>query len=158
VVASAAMRRILFLAVLLVSVSCASLPGFEKPEVTLAGLDIDNVEIFETEGTVTIRIVNGDRKPITVDGSSFHLYLEGSKIGRAVSSERVEIEGLSSTTLEVPLFISNLRLASRVYSIFDQQSDINYRIKSKLWLVAPVGTRKIRLEHTGQFDLDRPSP
>jgi len=124
----------------------------------LAGLDIDNVEIFETEGTVTVRIVNGDRKPITIDGSSFNLYLEGSKIGRAVSNERLEIEGLSSATLEVPLFISNLRLASRVYSIFEQRSDIDYRIKSKLWLVAPVGTRKIRLEHVGRFDLDQPIP
>ncbi len=153
--ASAAMKRILVLALLLLATACASLPGFERPEITLAGLDIDNIEVFETEGTITLRIVNGDRKPMTIDGSSFDLFLESSKIGRGVSNQRLEIEGLDSATLEVPLFISNLRLASQVYSIFEQKSDINYRIKSKLWVVGPVGTRKIRLEHNGQFDLDR---
>ncbi len=121
----------------------------------MADLDIDNVEVFETQGTITVRIANGDRRPMVIDGSSFHLFLDGAKVGRGLSNERLEVGPLSTATLEVPLFVSNLRLASRVYALMQDRRDVDYRIKSKLWLDGPVGTRKIRLEHQGRFDLDR---
>jgi hypothetical protein len=35
-----------------------------------------------------------------------------------------------------------------------EQSELNYRIKSKLWVERPYGRRKVRLDHQGRFSYD----
>lgn len=138
---------------------CASLPGFERPDVTLVNLSIENATVFETEGRVTLRVINADENPLTVTGTSINLYLDGKKIGRAVSPERLQVDGLSTATLEAPLYISNLALGRRVFTVLTQQrAGVDYEIRGKLTLGGGFGGRKVKVNRQGLFELPEGLP
>lgn len=152
------MRRILWAALILsvaVFVSgCASLRGFERPEVTLVDLGIENVSVFETEGRVTLRVINAADDSLTVTGTAIKLSIDGRKIGRAVSPERIQVDGLSSATIEAPLYISNLAVGRRIYDLLTKEHrELDYEINGKLTLGGGFGGRRIRVKHQGLFEM-----
>lgn len=142
------------LAALLVVSACATLPGFERPEVTLVDLGIENVSVFETEGKATLRVINADDDPLTVTGTAIRLSIDGRKIGRAVSPERIQVDGLSSATIEAPLYISNLAVGRRIYDLLTKERQkLDYEIDGKLTLGGGFGGRRIRVKHQGLFEM-----
>ena len=143
---------------LLVS-ACTTFPGFDRPDITLVNLSIENATMFETEGRVTLRVINADDDPLTVTGTSINLFLDGKKIGRAVSPERLQVEGLSTATLEAPLYISNLALGRRIFTILtEERGGVDYEIRGKLTLGGGFGGRKVKVNRQGQFEMPEGLP
>lgn len=139
--------------------ACASLTGFQRPDVTLVNLGIENVSVFETEGRVTLRVINADDDPLTITGAAIDLFLDGKKIGRSVSPERLQVEGLSSATVEAPLYISNLAVGRRVYDLLTKQNrKLDYRIRGKLTLGGGFGGRRVRINTHGEFEMPERLP
>lgn len=130
------------------------MPGFNRPEVTLVNLGIENVSVFETEGKVTLRVINADDDPLTVTGTAIKLFIDGRKIGRAVSPDRLQVDGLSSATVEAPLYISNLAVGRRVYDLLTKQNrKLDYRIRGRVTLGGGFGGRRVRINTRGQFEM-----
>lgn len=139
---------------MVLATACATLTGFDRPDVTLVDLEIENVAKFETEAWVTLRVINANKNQMTVTGSSITVFLDGRKIGRSVANQRLQVEGLSSETLEAPLYISNIALGRRIYALLtEKQRRLDYRIKGKLTLGGGFGGRRVRVEHQGEFEL-----
>lgn len=136
----------------LVVVGCASY-GVDRPEVSLADIRLEDVTLFETSGRITVRITNPSPEPAVIDGGSFHLHVDGRRVGRGVSDARLEIPRLSSDTLEMQFFVSNLALARRVMELLDRQA-FDYRLEGRLYLWRSLGRRGVRFDHSGRFDLD----
>lgn len=132
------------------AVGCASL-GREAPEVSLADARLDDVTIFETTGRITVRITNPAPDPVVVDGGTFHLWIDGRRVGRGVSDARVEVPRLGTETLEMQFFVSNLALARRVMSLIESES-FDYRLEGRLFVWRSLGRRRVSFDHRGRFD------
>ncbi len=142
------------LAVLTVSVAgCSALGLTRPPDVTLVDLEFTDLTVFETTGEFTIRLSNENPDPLTIHGGVFSLFLNGAKVGRGLTSDVIEVPGLGSATHAVTLYVSNLALAARLASLLEQPS-LDYRIKAKLRLAVPYGTRRLTTEHSGHFSFD----
>jgi LEA14-like dessication related protein len=150
------MMRALFpsLMITVLTAGCASLGTMTPPDVSLVDLELTDVTVFETTGTITVRLTNENPDPLTVDGAVFKLYLNGMAVGKALDAERVEIPRLGTATQTVNLHINNVALVARLATMLEQ-SELNYRIKSKLWVERPYGRRKVRLDHQGRFSYDQ---
>ena len=90
------------LAVLALAVAgCATVESFTAPDVTLVDVKFEDLNLFETSGTFTVRLSNENPDPLAVDGAVYKLYLGGQKVGRALSDARIEVPRLGSTVYEV---------------------------------------------------------
>jgi LEA14-like dessication related protein len=149
------MIRALFLSLILVllTTGCASLGTMIPPDISLVDLELTDVTVFETTGTITFRVTNENPDSLVIDGAVFKLYLNGMAVGKALNAERVEVPRLGTATQTVDLHINNVALVARLATMLEE-SELNYRIKSKLWVERPYGTRKVRLDHQGRFSYD----
>ncbi len=130
---------------------CATLEPFTAPDVTLVNIQFEDLTVFETSGTFTVRLSNENPEPMVVDGAVYKLYLGGQKVGKALSDARVEVPRLGSSVYEVDVFINNVALVTRLVTL-GQQRALDYTIKGKLYVERPYGTRRLRFERDGRLD------
>ncbi len=133
--------------------ACAALTPLVPPEVSLVDLEISKVELFETAAVVALRISNENPEPLTVEGGVFKIYLNGTRVGRAMGSETIEVPRLGSAVHRFDLSVSNVALATRLIELVESPV-LDYRVKSKLYVVRPYGTRRMGSVHEGRLDLD----
>ena len=131
--------------------SCATLEPFTAPDVTLVNIRFEDLTVFETSGTFTVRLSNENPEPMVVDGAVYKLYLGGQSVGKALSDVRVEVPRLGSSVYEVDVFINNVALVTRLVTL-GQQRELDYTIKGKLYVERPYGTRRLRFERDGRLD------
>lgn len=134
---------------LLLVTGCATL---EPPDVTLVDLSLDQITMLETSGKVTIRLSNANPEPLQVDGAAFDLYLDGRKVGEALSDARVEVPRLATATMEAALHLSHLAVATRIQSILKAET-LDYRLHGKVWTIGGFGRKALRVERSGTIDL-----
>lgn len=145
-------RSLPFLAVLALAVTgCATVESFTAPDVTLVDVKFEDLTLFETSGTFTVRLSNENPDPLAVDGAVYKLYLGGQKVGRALSDARVEVPRLGSTVYEVDVFINNVALVSRLLTL-GQEKGLDYTIKGKLYVERPYGLKRMRFSRDGRID------
>ena len=137
------------------STGCASMGGLEPPAVTLAGVEPSEVSMFETTVLVKLRVSNPNPEPMTLEGASFKLRLEDRKIGQGLSKETVVIDRLDSTLLNVTFHVNNAVALLQLREILQQEA-VDYGIRAVLYTRGSWGTKKIKVEKEGRFDLVNP--
>lgn len=150
-------RFALVLPILLVFSGCASMAGLVAPDVSVVGLQLEDLTLLESTGTLTVRLVNENPEPLVVDGAAFKVRLEGIRVGNAVGDERVEIPRLSSATVPLELYVSHVAVGTRLPRILEQGT-IDWEVRGKVWIERPWGRSKMRIEKSGRIDLDAPPP
>ena len=131
--------------------ACTSMGSMEPPAVTLAGVEPTEVTMFETTVQVKLRVSNPNPEPMTLEGASFKLRLEGQKIGQGLSSETVIIDRLGSTLLDVTFHVNNAVALLQLKEILDQEA-MDYGIRAVLYTRGSWGTKKLKVEKEGRFD------
>lgn len=132
---------------------CATL-AIIPPEVTLVNLEFTDLTMFETTGEFTIRLANENPDSLRIKGGVFRLYLNGVNVGKALSSESVEIPRLGTATQRVTLHINNLVLISRLATLMKAEV-LDYEIKSRLYVEGAYGTRRVNFVNSGTFSWGR---
>ncbi len=140
--------------ILLAGGACASLEPFTAPDVTLVDVRFEDLTVFETSGTFTVRLSNENPEPVAIDGAVYQLYLNGLKVGKGLSDRRIELPRLGSAVDEVAVHINNVALATRLLSLAGEQA-LAYRIKGKLYVERPYGLRRVRFSRDGRLDFKR---
>lgn len=135
--------------------ACASMGSLEPPAVTLAGVELTEVTMFETTVQVNLRISNPNPEPMTLEGASFKLRLEGHKIGQGLSSETVTIERLDSTLLNVTFHVNNAVALLQLKEILEQEA-MDYGIRAVLYTEGSWGTKKLKVDKEGRFEFTNP--
>jgi LEA14-like dessication related protein len=130
---------------------CATMEAFTPPDVTLVDIRFEDLTVFETSGTFTVRLSNENPEPMVVDGAVYRLYLGGQRVGKALSDERLEVPRLGSSTYEVDVYLNNVALAARLLTL-GQETGLDYTIKGKLYVERPYGTRRLRFSRDGRID------
>lgn len=151
---SAAMRGILLLVIAAVAVSgCVTTDPMEPPGVTLVDLDIVDATLFESTLDVAVRISNDNPEPVVIDGAVIKLELNGIKVGKGASDERVELPRLGSVVRRVELHMNHLAMATRIKGIIEAKV-LDYGVTGKVYVVRPSGSvRGMSFESRGQLDL-----
>lgn len=154
---SRAFYRLLFLLS-----ACAGLCGLsQKPEVSLAGLDLVELGLFEQRFVMKLRIQNPNDVDLPINGLAFDVELNGQHFAKGLSAKPVIIPRMGESVLEVT---ATSNLGSVLRQLRELQKGgcnrIDYRMSGKLSL---DGVGNIPFERLGGlqmplFDLLRKTP
>ncbi len=134
---------------------CASTGDSGGMSVRLANLRFTGATAFETTAVFTIRLQNETTSPIRLKGAVHRVTLNGLKIGDGVTNQELDLPGLSSTTQDVEIHFSNLRLATRLKGLLDSRA-FDYSLDSTLHGVGPFGSTRVKT--AGRLDLGEFQP
>ncbi len=135
--------------------ACTSLGSLEPPSISLAGVELTEVTVFETTVQVKLRVSNPNPEPMTLEGASFKLRLEDHKIGRGLSSEIVTIERLDTALLNVTFYVNNAVALLQLREILQQEA-VDYRVQAVLYTQGSWGTKKLKVDKEGRFEFSSP--
>lgn len=139
-------------AAVLLLAGCASTAGYARPEVSLVGVRLADVSLFETTAVFTVRLINPGQRSLVVDGGVFDFYLNGARVGTGTSTTRLEVPGLQTGTQEVTVYIRNAAVGRRLKSLF-RTGSLDYRLAAQVFVPTALGQRKIATESKGKVDI-----
>jgi LEA14-like dessication related protein len=147
-----AFRWLALLGFIALLAGCATLlPG---PTVGLSVVNLRPLEstILETSVAVTLRLTNESAQPFVLAGSNHKLFLNGTSVGHAVSSERLTVPAFGTVTPTVTVYLENLTLLRKA-SEFSQAPKLAYRLESRLHPTEAAGFGDVKATATGELDL-----
>lgn len=100
--ASGQARRLLLLAVAALLGACAHLGNLsQKPEVSIAGLTLVHLGLFEQRFVLRLRVQNPNDVDLPVNGLSFEIELNGQAFMKGLSDRAVTVRRFGETVFEV---------------------------------------------------------
>lgn len=134
---------------------CATMQGPAPPDISLVNLKFREFKVLESTVDLEVRLSNENPEEVVMDGGVLKLYLNGAKIGKGMSSERVTIPRLDSVTTTFEIHISHLDVIKKFRSI-QRDKKVAYALKGSLYILKPSGsTRKVAVAQEGDFDMER---
>lgn len=124
--------RIVALALALFVAACATVIS-KPPAVTLAGVDLESIGLFEQRYVLQLRVRNPNDADIPVEGLVFDVELNGMHFASGVSNSAVTVPRLGEALLEVKA-TSNLAAFMRQLRELQKggRAGLDYRIKGNL--------------------------
>jgi len=146
-----AWRQWLLVSVLLVLAGCATWPGTDPLQVSLAGVESLPGEGLEMRMAVKLRIQNPNDAPVNYDGVALTLELRGLDFASGVSDVQGSVPRFGEAVLVVPVTVSAFAMAKQVYTFaMGDRSKVTYVARGKL---AGSGFGGVRFESKGEFEL-----
>ena len=140
---------------------CASLGSrMEAPEVFLIGLAPLPGGALEQRFLIQLRVLNPNDTALEIDGVDVTLDINGARLTRGVSSQRVTIPRLGEGVLQVTA-TTTLFDIFRQLLIIGERSDLDYELRGRI--LRPGVRGSLRFERSGTFrpptpDVPAPSP
>lgn len=135
----------------LVLAGCATWPGTDPLQVSLAGVESLPGEGLEMRMAVKLRIQNPNDAPVNYDGVALTLELRGLDFASGVSDVQGSVPRFGEAVLVVPVTVSAFAMAKQVYTFaMGDRSKVTYVARGKL---AGSGFGGVRFESKGEFDL-----
>ncbi|MBM3116151.1 LEA type 2 family protein [Jeongeupia naejangsanensis] len=126
------MKKLLAISLIALLAACSSLPtSFEKPKVSVAGIAVKDIGLFEQRFTLTLRVQNPNNVSVPVSGLNAKLEVNGKPIADGVSNASVTIPALGEATVPVDI-VSNLGGLARLLKRGDGAAP-SYRLYGKLF-------------------------
>ena len=145
-------RMLMILAVLALS-ACATLPGQDPVQVSVADIESLPGEGMEMRMLVKLRVQNPNDSPVEYDGVYVKVEVLDRTLATGVSNERGSVPRFGETVISVPMTVSTLRVilgAIDVMSGNRKVDQVNYKLEGKL---DGVGFGSYRFQATGQLAL-----
>ena len=121
-------------------------------EVGLSDVRFVDTTALETTVDVTLRIDNEYPFAVVLSGAVHRITLNGLRLGKGMTGEKVDIPRLASTHQTVRMHISHLDVAMRLQTLLQSQV-FDYHLKSLLYTETPSLRAKIRVQKEGRLDL-----
>jgi len=126
-----------FLAVLtmLLLAACATLPGREPIQVTVAGMESLPGEGLEMRMLVKLRVQNPNDQPLEYDGVYVKVEVQDKTFAAGVSAQKGSVPRFGESVISVPVTISTMRAAFNALNLMlDSRSaeKITYKMSGKL--------------------------
>jgi len=114
--------------------ACASMPGQEPVQVTVAGIESLPGEGLELRMLVKLRVQNPNDAPIEYDGVYLKLDVLDKTFATGVSDERGSVPRFGESVISVPVTASALRMAVYALSMLDGKpiNKVAYKLDGKL--------------------------
>lgn len=146
----------------IVATGCAGIgKSLQAPDIRLAGLSVDEVDLFETVLQLKLRVINGNDIPLALKGIQCELELNGKSVATGVSKTPVTIPALGSDTVTVSVYSSMFHIASSFFRIAQTETaktghpDLTYRLKGRIHLeTSGLTPTTIPFKSTGNISLE----
>ena len=137
--------------------ACASMPGKDPLQVTVAGIESLPGEGMELRMLVKLRVQNPNPSPIEFSGVYVELDVQGQTFATGVSSEAGTVPAYGEAVVAVPVTVSVLRMVRQVIGVLDGQpvETIRYEMSGKL---SGTGFSSARFQAQGEFELPKSAP
>lgn len=128
------MRRILGAVLIVLLSGCVGLAGLsQKPEVSLAGLQLVQIGVFEQRFALKLRVQNPNDTELRINGLSFEVELNGQSFLTGVSDRGVTVPRFGEAVLDVA---ATATLGSALKQLRELQKGgrerVDYRIVGRL--------------------------
>lgn len=133
---------------LVLAAGCASLVGIgQPPGITLAGIDLQDIGLFEQRFALKLRVQNPNAVDLPITGLSFDVDLNGQPFAKGLSDKSVTVPRLGEAIIAVDA-VSNLSSVLRQLRELQKggRDRVDYRISGRLSVGALGG---IPFEHKG---------
>lgn len=131
--------------------ACATIS--QRPEVSLSGLDIQEIGLLEQRFGLRLRVLNPNDADISIDGLSYELEVNGQAFAKGVSNRAVTVPRMGEAVVEVSA-ISNLGGLLRQLNELHKggREAVTYRLTGRL---NAGGLGSVPFEHQGEVALPR---
>lgn len=145
------LRLVLLLATVFAAGCATPRRAASQVAVSLAEVRIAEATAFETRLAVLVRYTNRGPNEVAFTGSRHELSIQNREVGMAVDNADLTLPGLSTTTQEVELTLSNFALLALARDL-QRDPQARYEIESTIFGIGHFG-RKVRTRAEGQIDL-----
>ena len=122
------------------------------PQVTLTGISVTSVSLFEQSFRVKLRLQNPNNYQISIDGFQLDLKLNHQPFLSGASADSVTLPRLGSATVEVDAVSKLSGLLQQITAIASGETQMmHYSLTGKVHLVRPVLSLPIMEE--GEFNM-----
>jgi len=143
------MRR-LFLILLALGLSSCSLfvPKFQKPTLSIVGVQLLKSDLWHQELKVRLRVQNPNDRALPVKGIVYELDVEGQELAHGVSGDSFVVPALGEAEFDMSV---SANMASLLFKLLNRSTtQVEYRIYGKISLSAGL-LRSIRFDDHGTF-------
>lgn len=147
------MNRILAIVLAAALGACATLPGTEPVQVTVADIESMEGEGMEMRMLVKLRVQNPNESALEFDGVYIKVEVLDRTLATGVSDQRGTVPRFGETIVAVPLTVSTLRVALGAFEVLSGARTVDkvtYRMEGKL---DGIGWGSHRFQATGQLAL-----
>jgi LEA14-like dessication related protein len=127
--------RLLVVFALLVLAGCAALPiNAVPPKVSVAGIDIKSLGLFEQHFDVSLRLANPNDFDLGIEALEFELELNGRPFAKGLARSPTLIPAASSVVLRVDAITQSENLIQQIKILPPQMlmDGVPYRIKGRI--------------------------
>ncbi len=138
--------------------ACASLPRKpEPPRVSLIGLNLLSMELFEQRYQVRLRLKNPNDFELPVRGMDFRLDINGEAFADGVSNQTVTVPAFGEEVVELEVSSNLLQVFRQLQSLQQKRAPgLAYRITGRV-AVGSYGQR-LPFDYSGEFALPTGEP
>jgi LEA14-like dessication related protein len=137
--------------------ACASMPGHDPLQVTVAGIEPMQSEGMEMRMMVKLRVQNPNDAPVDFNGVAVKLDVLGKSLASGVSDQAGSVPRFGETVVSVPVTISMVTVARHAVGMMSggkALEKITYSLSGKLNGTSMFSTH--RFAATGDFELPKP--
>ena len=121
---------------------CAGLgKPLRSPDIRLAGLNVENADLFETVLQLNLRVINGNDIPLEIKGIECELEINGKSVASGVSGTSVIIPAFGSNLVTITVYSSAFSIATTFIRLMQREMqnssgtvDISYGLKGRIHL------------------------
>jgi LEA14-like dessication related protein len=141
---------------------CAGLgQSLQVPDIRLAGLLVEEMDLFETVLQLKLRVINGNDIPLVLKGIYCELELNDKSVATGVSKTPVNIPALGSDTVSVRVYSSMFNIASSFFRMVQNEAaktgnpDFTYQLSGRIHLeTSGLVPSTIPFKTTGKISLE----
>ncbi len=124
----------------------------EPPQVTLTGIELTSVNLFEQSFRVKLRLQNPNNFELPLDGFQLDLKLNGQPFLSGTSTDSVTLPRLGSATVGMDAVSKLSGLFQQIKAIASGKTQmVRYSLTGKIHLVRPL--LSLPLKDEGEFDI-----
>ncbi|MGA7801678.1 MAG: LEA type 2 family protein [Gammaproteobacteria bacterium] len=149
-------RVVVLLLALLGAAGCAQFGVRpDPPRVTLVGLQLVDMGLFEQHYRLRLRLQNPNDFPLSVAGMQYALAINHQPFATGVSDERIDVKPYGSVVVEADVFSSLGSVLAQLRRLEQGRLErLHYRLSGKVALAGRRG--KLPFEFQGEVPLQAP--
>lgn len=143
------MRRFLIALVVLGLSGCSLfVPRFERPTLSVVGVQLLKSDLWHQELRVRMRVQNPNDRSLPVKGILYQLDIEGQELAHGMSGDSFVVPALGEAEFDMSV---SANMANMVFKLLSRNtSPVEYRLYGKISLSSGL-LRSIRFDDKGTF-------
>ena len=116
----------------MITSGCQILGSLEAPEVSVTGIALNSISLFEQEWGLTLRARNPNDRELTLKSLDYEIFINGEKFARGLTGESVTLPAMGDAKVNTTITTSLLSSLKQLQNIQQQQDKpLQYRLVGK---------------------------